>query len=118
MEGESKGGLISLAAEEFQYIAKELIAIMQEVIDSGREMTLEMSTGRLLINLNIGLNFIYEKKEWAHIVFIYLGPSGTFRLRMRGTDYLILIEEVRDHMKYCFQSADTLESHILRKLKQ
>ena len=116
MEGESKGGLISLAAEEYQYIASEIIAIMQEVFDSGRELTLEMSTGRLLINLNIGLSFIYEKEHYAHTVFIYPGQSGTFRFRMRGIDYLVLVEEIRDHMKYCFQSAQTLEAHILRKL--
>ena len=115
MEGESKGGLISLVAEEYQYITQEIIAIMQEVFDSGRELTLEMSTGRLLLDLNLGLSILYEKENYASIVFIYPGPSGTFRFRMRGTDYLILVEEIKDFMKYCHQKAETLEPHICRQ---
>lgn len=101
MEGESRGGLISLEAREYWYIVRDILAIMQETIESGRELSTDMSYSRLILDLNMGLNFIYAKEELTSITFIYPHELGYIRLRLYNTDYIVFEEEIRNLIKYC-----------------
>lgn len=91
----SKGGLITLRGEEYQYIARNIKDIIQEVLNSGREMNPTMRPSLLIANLMIGLNFVYTKNIDSAIIEIGSVKSGIIQLVLHDTDYLVLESEIR-----------------------
>lgn len=94
-ESLSKGGLITLQSEEYQYIARDIKAIIYEVLNSGREMHPTMRPSLLIANLMIGLNFVCTKNIDSAIIEIGSVKPGIIQLILNDTDYLVLEDEIR-----------------------
>ena len=94
-ESLSMGGLITLQSEEYQYIVKDIKTIIQEVLNSGREMHTTMRPSLLIANLMIGLNFVYTKNIDSAIIEIGSVKPGIMQIILHDTDYLVLESEIR-----------------------
>ncbi len=96
---ETKGGFISLWDINYLSVARSIIRIMKEANYHDRDFSLDMSTSRLLRNLNIGLSYYHSEKIYTPIIFINAVDSGFFHIGLYDTnyiDYIVLEQEIRN----------------------
>ncbi len=102
---ETKGGFISLWDIEYLSVARSIIRIMKEAIYHDMDFSLDMSTNRLVKNLNIGLNRYRSEKIYTSIIFIdAVDSSGFFQIGLYDTnyiDYIVLEQEIRNLIRRC-----------------